>query len=41
MTLGHALKSGGREHWEQAHALFTAIGAPERSRTAALLGLAL
>jgi tetratricopeptide (TPR) repeat protein len=38
MTLGHALKGAGREHWEQAHALFTAIGAPERSMTATLLG---
>ncbi|GGP18251.1 tetratricopeptide repeat protein [Nonomuraea glycinis] len=37
MTLGHALKGEGREHWEQAHELFTAIGAPERARTAALL----
>ncbi|MEV4071113.1 AfsR/SARP family transcriptional regulator [Nonomuraea fuscirosea] len=44
MTLGHARKSAAKEearsHWEQAHALFTAIGAPERSKTAALLGQA-
>ncbi|MFI7446497.1 BTAD domain-containing putative transcriptional regulator [Nonomuraea sp. NPDC049714] len=39
VTLGHAVPSEGRSHWEQAHALFTAIGAPERSTTATLLGL--
>lgn len=42
MTLGHAVKGTAREesrrHWEQAHALFTVIGAPERSTSAALLG---
>ncbi|MEV6156833.1 BTAD domain-containing putative transcriptional regulator [Nonomuraea sp. NPDC052129] len=44
MTLGHAVKGTAREeshrHWGQAHALFTAIGAPERSTSAALLGQA-
>ncbi|WP_431919660.1 tetratricopeptide repeat protein [Nonomuraea jabiensis] len=44
MTLGHAVKGTEREKsrrlWEQAHALFTVIGAPERSTSAALLGQA-
>ncbi|MEU6713544.1 BTAD domain-containing putative transcriptional regulator [Nonomuraea sp. NPDC046802] len=40
MTLGHALEGNeeARSHWERAHELFTVIGAPERSRAAALLG---
>ncbi|MFI9846947.1 BTAD domain-containing putative transcriptional regulator [Nonomuraea sp. NPDC051941] len=44
MTLGHAVKGTEREEsrrlWGQAHALFTDIGAPERSTSAALLGQA-
>ncbi|GAA3605971.1 BTAD domain-containing putative transcriptional regulator [Nonomuraea rosea] len=44
MTLGHAVQGTAGEQarrlWGQAHALFTIIGAPERSTSAALLGQA-
>ncbi|MEO3885330.1 BTAD domain-containing putative transcriptional regulator [Nonomuraea sp. B5E05] len=41
LTLGHAREphapEQARRHWRRAHELFTAIGAPERLKTAALL----